>query len=68
MGADGDQKGARLPRSSETSEVWGHEYTDVKAKDAAARQVFETLSGILYRVKPDDQVRRGEIHDLFAGV
>jgi hypothetical protein len=28
--------------------------------------VFEALNGILYRVKPDDQIRRGEIRDLFA--
>jgi uncharacterized membrane protein len=41
------------------------EHPNVKAKDAAAREVFETLSGILYRVKPDDEIRRGEIHDIF---
>ena len=41
------------------------EHTNVKAKDAAARQVFETLNDILYHVKPDDEIRRGEIYDLF---
>ncbi len=41
------------------------EHPNVKAKDDAARQVFETLNGILYHVKPDDQIRRGEIHDIF---
>jgi hypothetical protein len=34
----------------------------------AAREVFETLNGILYRVKPDDEIRRGEIHDIFPTV
>jgi type III restriction enzyme len=41
------------------------EHPNVKAKDAAAREVFETLNSIIYHVKPDDQVRRGEIHDIF---
>jgi hypothetical protein len=41
------------------------EHPNVQAKDAAARYVFETLNGILYHVKPDDQIRRGEVHDLF---
>jgi hypothetical protein len=41
------------------------DHPNVKAKDTAAREVFETLSGILYRVKPDDEIRRGEIHDIF---
>ena len=41
------------------------EHPNVKAKDDAARQVFEALNGILYHVKPDDQIRRGEIHDIF---
>jgi hypothetical protein len=44
------------------------EHPNVKAKDEAARQVFERLNNILYRVKPDDQIRRGEIHDLFGVV
>ncbi len=41
------------------------EHPNVKAKDTAARQVFETLNDILYHVKPDDEIRRGEIHDIF---
>lgn len=41
------------------------EHPNVKAKDAAALEVFESLNGILYRVKPDDEIRRGEIHDIF---
>ncbi len=41
------------------------EHPNVKAKDAAARRVFETLNGILYHIKPDDEIRRGEIHDIF---
>ncbi|MFH1926819.1 MAG: DEAD/DEAH box helicase family protein [Chloroflexota bacterium] len=42
------------------------EHPNVVAKDAAARQVFETLNGMMYRVKPDDEIRRGEIHDIFG--
>jgi hypothetical protein len=41
------------------------EHPNVRAKDAAAREVFETLSGILYHIKPDDEIRRGEIRDIF---
>jgi type III restriction enzyme len=41
------------------------EHPNVKAKDTAAREVFETLNGIFYHVKPDDEIRRGEIHDIF---
>ncbi|RLC63974.1 MAG: restriction endonuclease subunit R, partial [Chloroflexi bacterium] len=41
------------------------EHPNVKAKDAAALEVFESLNGILYHVKPDDEIRRGEIHDIF---
>jgi type III restriction enzyme len=41
------------------------EHPNVKAKDEVARAVFEALNGIHYRVKPGDQVRRGEIHELF---
>jgi hypothetical protein len=41
------------------------EHPNVVAKDEAARQVFEVLNGIFYQVKPADEVRRGEIHDLF---
>jgi superfamily II DNA or RNA helicase len=44
------------------------EHPNVQAKDAAARAVFETLNGILYHVKPDDEIRRGEIYDLFRRV
>lgn len=44
------------------------EHPNVQAKDAAARAVFETLNGILYHVKPDDEIRRGEIYDLFSAV
>lgn len=44
------------------------EHPNVKAKDAAARQVFETLNDILYHVKPDDEIRRGEVHDIFRRV
>jgi superfamily II DNA or RNA helicase len=44
------------------------EHPNVQAKDKAAREVFETLNGILYRVKPDDEIRRGEIHDIFPTV
>jgi superfamily II DNA or RNA helicase len=41
------------------------EHPNVKAKDAAAREVFETLNGIFYHVKPDDEIRRGEVYDIF---
>jgi hypothetical protein len=41
------------------------EHPNVKAKDEAACAVFEALNGIHYHVKPGDQVRRGEIHDIF---
>jgi type III restriction enzyme len=41
------------------------EHPNVQAKDDAAREVFEALNGILYHVKPDDEIRRGEIHDIF---
>ena len=41
------------------------EHPNVKAKDTAARRVFEALNGIFYHVKPDDEIRRGEIHDIF---
>lgn len=41
------------------------EHPNVRAKDDAAKQVFETLNGIFYHVKPDDEIRRGEIHDIF---
>jgi len=41
------------------------EHPNVKAKDTAARRVFEALNGIFYHVKPDDEIRRGEIYDLF---
>ena len=41
------------------------EHPNVKAKDEAAREVFEALNGILYHVKPADEIRRGEIHDIF---
>jgi len=34
-------------------------------KDTAAREVFEALNDIFYHVKPDDEIRRGEIHDIF---
>lgn len=44
------------------------EHPNVEVKDAAAREVFETLNSIFYHVKPDDQVRRGEIHDIFQRV
>ena len=44
------------------------EHPNVKAKDEAAREVFEALNGILYHVKPDDEIRRGEIHDIFQRV
>ena len=40
-------------------------HPNVKAKDTAARRVFEALNGIFYHVKPDDEIRRGEIYDLF---
>jgi hypothetical protein len=42
-------------------------YTDLK-KDAVAQEVFKTLNGIFYHVKPDDEIRRGEIHDIFQRV
>jgi len=41
------------------------EHPNVKAKDEAAREVFETLNGIFYHVKPDDEIRRGEVYDIF---
>jgi hypothetical protein len=41
------------------------DHPNVKAKDEAAREVFERLNAILYHVKPDDEIRRGEIHDIF---
>jgi len=44
------------------------EHPNVKAKDAAAQEVFEALNGIFYHVKPDDEIRRGEIHDIFQRV
>ena len=44
------------------------EHPNVKAKDAAAREVFEALNGIFYHVKPDDEIRREEIHDIFQRV
>jgi len=44
------------------------EHPNVKAKDAAAREVFEALNSILYHIKPDDEIRRGEIHDIFRRV
>ena len=44
------------------------EHPNVKAKDDAAREVFEALNGILYHVKPDDEIRRGEIHDIFQRI
>ena len=44
------------------------EHPNVKAKDAAAREVFEALNGIFYHVKPDDEIRRGEIHDIFQRI
>ena len=40
------------------------EHPNVKAKDAAAREVFERLNGMLYHVKPGDEIRRGEIHNI----
>ena len=43
-------------------------HPNVRAKDAAARQVFESLNDILYCLKPDDEIRRGEIHDIFRRV
>jgi len=44
------------------------EHPNVKAKDAAAQEVFEALNGIFYHVKPDDEIRRNEIHDIFQRV
>ena len=44
------------------------EHPNVQAKDAAAQEVFEALNGIFYHVKPDDEIRRGEIHDIFQRV
>lgn len=44
------------------------EHPNVKAKDTAAHEVFERLSGIFYRVIEDDKARRGDIHELFREV
>jgi len=43
-------------------------HPNVKAKDTAARRVFEALNGIFYHVKPDDEIRRGDFHDIFQRV
>jgi hypothetical protein len=37
-------------------------------KDTVAREVLEALNGIFYHAKPDDEIRRGEIHDIFQRV
>jgi hypothetical protein len=41
------------------------EHPNVKAKDAATQEIFEALNGMLYHIKPDDEIRRGEIYDIF---
>ena len=41
------------------------EHPNVKAKDAAAHEVFERLSGIFYKVIEADKARRGDIHEMF---
>jgi len=41
------------------------EHPNVKAKDARAKEVFEDLSGIFYKMIEDDKVRRGDYHQIF---